>query len=81
MSNRDGPASERLRKSERLVALDARTGDELWSAEVGRGTASPITFALDGRQYVTILAGQAVSGERPGADAPSVWTFALDGGR
>ena len=66
---------------DRLVAFDAWTGDELWSAEVGRGTATPMTYALDGRQYVTILAGRAVSGARPEADAPTVWTFSLDGGR
>jgi PQQ-dependent dehydrogenase (methanol/ethanol family) len=65
---------------DRMVALDAWTGDELWSSEVGRGTASPITYAIDGRQYVTILAGRALTGERPGADAPTVWTFSLDGG-
>ncbi len=57
----------------RLVALDARTGRELWSAEVGRGPASPITYAIDGRQSVTILAGLG------GDDEPTVWTFSLDG--
>jgi PQQ-dependent dehydrogenase (methanol/ethanol family) len=55
----------------RLVALDAQNGAELWSAVVGTGTASPVTYELDGRQYVTILAGQ--SGQSP----PHVWTFAL----
>ena len=65
---------------DRLVAFDAWTGDELWSAEVGRGTATPMTYAIDGRQYVTILAGRAITGARPEADAPTVWTFALDGG-
>jgi PQQ-dependent dehydrogenase (methanol/ethanol family) len=65
---------------DRMVAFDARTGDEVWSAEVGRGTATPMTYAIDGRQYITILAGQAVSGERPAVDAPTVWTFSLDGG-
>ncbi|MDX1493271.1 MAG: PQQ-binding-like beta-propeller repeat protein, partial [Longimicrobiales bacterium] len=66
---------------DRLVALDAWTGVELWAAEVGRGTASPVTYAIDGRQYVTIMAGRAVTGDRPEVDAPTVWTFALNGGR
>jgi len=58
----------------RLVGLDARTGVELWSAEVGRGTGSPVTWALDGRQYVAIAAG--LGGD---SDPPRVWTFALGG--
>jgi PQQ-dependent dehydrogenase (methanol/ethanol family) len=56
----------------RLLAIDARTGRQLWSAEVGSGPASPITYAIGGRQYVTIAAGNARMG-----DAPRVWTFAL----
>ena len=50
---------------DRLVALDARRGTELWSTVVGNGTASPVTFELDGLQFVTILAGARV------------WTFTL----
>jgi len=63
---------------DRMIAFDARSGEELWSAEVGRGTSSPMTYALDGRQYVTILGGRATRGARPDADAPAVWTFSLD---
>ncbi|MGD8871429.1 MAG: PQQ-dependent dehydrogenase, methanol/ethanol family [Gemmatimonadota bacterium] len=55
-----------------LVAHDARTGEELWSADVGNGTATPVTYELDGRQYVTIMGGTS---------PPRVWTFALDGGQ
>jgi alcohol dehydrogenase (cytochrome c) len=41
-----------------FFALDARTGELLWKASLGGNVASgPITFAVDGRQYV------AVSGE------------------
>lgn len=57
----------------RLAALDAGTGEELWSAEVGAGTASPVTYEVDGRQYVSIAAGLTSLGS-----APRVWTFALD---
>lgn len=56
---------------DRLVALDARSGAELWSTEVGSGTATPVTYELDGRQYVTIMAG------RVGQSPSRVWTFTL----
>ena len=58
----------------RLVAFDARDGTEVWSAEVGRGTATPVTYSIGGRQYVSIAGG--AGGETP----PTVWTFSLDGG-
>jgi len=64
-----------------LVAYDAWTGVELWSAVVGRGTASPVSYAIDGVQYVAILGGRAVTGGRPEVDAPTVWTFTLGGAR
>ena len=57
----------------RLAALDARTGEEVWSAEVGRGAGSPVTYAVDGRQYVSVAAGLTIGG-----GAPRVWTFTLD---
>jgi len=53
-----------------LIAHDASTGAELWSADVGNGTGTPVTYELDGRQYVTILSG---------SNPPRVWTFTLDG--
>ncbi len=44
----------------RFVAHDASSGAELWSADMGVGTqAPPITYAIDGKQYVSILAGWA----------------------
>lgn len=44
-----------------LYALDARTGAELWKFNTGgRISAAPITYVLNGRQYVTIAAGRAV---------------------
>jgi len=42
----------------RFVATDAKTGQELWSYPMGVGTqAPPLTYTVDGKQYVTILAG------------------------
>ena len=49
----------------RLVALDARSGTQLFSAVIGGGPATPVTYEIDGRQYLTILSGTRV------------WAFAL----
>jgi alcohol dehydrogenase (cytochrome c) len=39
-------------------AFDADTGEELWRVDLGRRVrGSPISFELDGRQYVTVAAG------------------------
>ena len=43
------------RRSGALVAHDARTGTVLWEAPIAPAPAAPITFELDGRQYVTVL--------------------------
>ena len=49
-----------------LVAVDSRTGKHLWNFYMGQMlTASPITFSVDGKQYVAIAA------------ATSVFTFGL----
>lgn len=53
-----------------IMAHDAETGAELWSFDVGNGTATPVTYEIDGRQYVTILSG---------SNPPRVWTFGLGG--
>ncbi len=43
-------------------ALDAKTGKELWKINVGSGVgAGPMTFAVDGKQYVAVLVGRAKS--------------------
>ena len=44
----------------KFVARDDRTGAVLWSTDMGVGTqAPPITYSVNGRQYVTLLAGWA----------------------
>ena len=44
-----------------FYALDAATGDPLWNVAVGaRVHSAPMTYAVDGRQYVTIAAGNVV---------------------
>jgi alcohol dehydrogenase (cytochrome c) len=49
----------------KFFALDAKTGEEVWSFRTGSGhRASPITYAVDGRQYVAVPVGwgSAVAG-------------------
>ena len=44
-----------------FFALDAETGEELWRESVGgQVNAGPMSFALDGRQYIAIAAGNAL---------------------
>jgi alcohol dehydrogenase (cytochrome c) len=44
-----------------LVALDAKTGEHLWHFQTGANmAASPMSYAVDGRQFVAIAAGNAV---------------------
>ena len=44
-----------------FYALDARNGNELWRASLGGSVeAAPITFSVDGKQYVSIAAGHAL---------------------
>jgi alcohol dehydrogenase (cytochrome c) len=44
-----------------FFAMDARTGNLLWKASVGGAvSAAPMTFQVDGKQYVAIAAGHAM---------------------
>lgn len=44
-----------------LVAVDARNGRHLWHYQMGEGlTASPITYAVNGKQYVAIASATAI---------------------
>jgi len=64
------------------LAVDAATGDVLWKFQTGSGiNASPITYELDGKQYVAILSGL---GGDPGFYYASpkggmLWVFSVDG--
>ena len=69
----------------RLVAYDAGTGEKLWDSPTGTGAvAAPMTYEVDGRQYVSIAVGwggvyglfaRATDYRTPG----TVYTFALGG--
>jgi alcohol dehydrogenase (cytochrome c) len=44
-----------------FFALDARSGAPLWKATVGGAVAAgPMTYAVNGRQYVAVPAGSAL---------------------
>jgi alcohol dehydrogenase (cytochrome c) len=44
-----------------FYAFDARTGAELWKASLGGQIANgPITFAIDGRQYISVISGNSL---------------------
>ncbi len=42
---------------DQLVAYDAFTGEELWSTVTGNLAAAPVSYALDGVQYIAIAQG------------------------
>jgi alcohol dehydrogenase (cytochrome c)/quinohemoprotein ethanol dehydrogenase len=73
-----------------LMALDAKTGMRLWSAPTQTGViAPPMTYAIDGKQYVAIVVGTggswAMSGARTNAKGNSLpnisrlLVYAIDG--
>ncbi|MGB6941601.1 MAG: PQQ-binding-like beta-propeller repeat protein [Bryobacteraceae bacterium] len=44
-----------------FYALDARNGELLWRANLGGAIASgPMSYAINGRQYVAISAGNSL---------------------
>jgi quinohemoprotein ethanol dehydrogenase len=75
----------------KFVAYDARDGKSLWSFDAKNGIiGAPISYALDGRQYITVLAGFGGTGALLGAATGQtgwayrtqrrrVLTFVIDG--
>ena len=67
-----------------FMAFDARTGTLLWQFQTGSGLiGSPITYELDGTQYVAVPSG-GIGGDMTfyytEPKAGNIWVFALDGG-
>ncbi len=65
-------------------ALDARTGDVLWQERLNSTVnAFPITYSVNGRQYVAVMAGQGLAGHQlnPEINWPAggsvMWVFEL----
>ena len=66
-----------------FMALDARSGELLWRFQTGSGIiGSPITYELDGTQYVAVPSG-GIGGDMTfyytEPKAGNLWVFALDG--
>lgn len=69
----------------RFIAYDAASGKKLWQSPTGTGVvAAPVTYEVDGKQYVSIAVGwggvyglfqRATEFKTPG----TVYTFAIDG--
>ena len=64
-----------------LLALDAQDGDELWRFQTGAAiSASPISYEIDGEQYIAVYAGG--TGIPYGNSAPRgdyLWAFKIGG--
>lgn len=62
----------------RLIAFDAKTGDQLWEFLMDAGANAPaMTYEIDGVQYITIHAGgSSLAGSKHG---DTLWTFSLNG--
>ena len=59
-------------------AYDAETGDMLWQFQTGAGVNStPITYEIDGKQYIAVASGGNFQLNFPRGDA--LWVFSLDG--
>jgi len=64
-------------------------GEKLWEVQLAPGAATPITYELDGKQYVSVMSGRGAPVRRPGqaANEPGntnvaparMYTFVLDG--
>lgn len=69
----------------RFVAYNAKTGEKLWEKATGTGVvAAPVTYVIDGKQYVSIAVGwggvygqatRATDRQGPG----TVYTYAIGG--
>ena len=61
-----------------FLALDAKTGRELWRFQTGFGAdAPPVVYEVDGEQYVAIATGG--SRRQGSAYGDAVWAFSLTG--
>jgi quinohemoprotein ethanol dehydrogenase len=61
-----------------LTALDAESGDELWSFQTGAGANNtPAIFESDGKEYVAFYSGG--NSLAASAHGDNLWLFSLDG--
>ena len=63
-----------------FIAYNASTGDKLWSAYAGTGiVAPPVTYMIDGKQYVSVMAGWGGAFTRRSRNYGRILTFAIGG--
>ena len=80
---------DRMVPDGRLMAYSADKGEKLLEVQTGRtGMAPPISYEIDGKQYVALMGGMGMGGAgrggRSGANAPvdnapMLFVFTLDG--
>jgi len=58
-----------------MYAFHAETGQRLWSFQLHPNIATPITYEVDGRQYVSVLSGSGAATSAP----TRLYTFVIDG--
>jgi quinohemoprotein ethanol dehydrogenase len=63
-----------------FIAYHASTGERLWSAYAGTGiVAPPITYAIDGKQYVAVMAGWGGAFSKKFRSSGRLLSFTLGG--
>jgi hypothetical protein len=65
----------------RLLAYAADKGEKLFDIQTGLrgGMGPPITYVLDGKQYVALMGGTGQAAAGGAAVRPKLLAFALDG--
>ena len=67
-------------KDRQFLAFDAKSGKQLWRYQANGGVnGPPITYAIEGRQYVAVPAGGNFQINAPRSD--ELLVFALPGAR
>ncbi len=63
-----------------FIAYNAATGQKLWSAYAGTGiVAPPITYSIDGQQYVSVMAGWGGAFPKKFRSVGRILTYAIGG--
>lgn len=62
-----------LRSDGWIFAHDASTGEKLWESRIGSSPVAPISYSVDGRQYIAVVSGNIGSG------GTRLWVYSLDG--
>ena len=66
--------------AEEFAAYRADTGEKLWSMQAQTGVvAGPVTYEVEGEQYIAVVAGQRTGGNYYSFNGSRVLVFKLDG--